>query len=72
LIRPDVATTCENIDDFQAVDLFTAIKCPAKGSVELTQILDQAERGVPSIQAPAGGLNNGNVGERVMEMDEYL
>jgi hypothetical protein len=46
-IRPDVATTCENIDGFQEVNLFSAIKRRPKVSVELTQILDQAELGVP-------------------------
>jgi hypothetical protein len=49
-IRPDVATTCENIDGFQEVNLFSAIKRRPKVSVELTQILDQAELGVPSNQ----------------------
>jgi hypothetical protein len=71
-IRPDVATTCENIDGFQEVNLFSAIKRRPKVSVELTQILDQAELGVPSNQTLAGDLNNSNVGESGMHLDEHL
>jgi hypothetical protein len=71
-LRLGVATSCEKFDGFQEVDLFTAIKDLAKGSVELTEILAQTERGAPSIQTSASTLNDDKVVESGMDLDEYV
>jgi hypothetical protein len=71
-LLPGVETGCENFGGFQEIELGTAIRGLARGSEELTRILEMAERGASHARLEVSSDANGNNGGNGMDLDEYL
>jgi hypothetical protein len=71
-LLPGVEAGCENFRGFQEIELGTAIQGLARGSEELTRILEMAERGASHARLEVSSDANGNNGGNRMDLDECL
>jgi hypothetical protein len=71
-LLPGEENGCENFGGFQEIELRTAIQGLARGSEELTRILEMAERGASHARLEVSSDANGNGGGNGIDLDEYL